>query len=739
MLIQDKLTVSNTAINSKGKSRLPERIPSSFHERSSYVNNSFEKPLKSTSSDLAFKGFSLATVNKAYNNLSPAIERYSKEFGDEAGKFLKKQIDELAETTDLLKVKDGVVNITEQSMFVSLKDSLLYPIIGMPADLFEFALKSAKKLPGLADSKKINDLLNSEFLLKRRLNAANKTKIASISKILESAADPSNNLFKGGHRRLNPLISDYSTDKERGLNRLVTGTIPAFFLANDAYNLTRLMNDNPEEAKKEKARRFNQEVARVTFTAYTTFVTLGALSKVINKNQYLSALVSTAIVVVAEAFSRTITHKPITFISKEKAQQLNEKYGSEEDKKESEKIKKEQESGALSIKNAYSPIVFKNSSVVSSSAFNGFSPRNANQVIFSDADKKAQKEKKDKSFWVKAGAVFGGLFVLGFASNKFKASKLGEAILTPIKKGYDHLIKEDDLISRQEFSEILKRLKDNGFETFASKYQDIVKDQTSEMINLGRKNRKILNPLINDVLMFPVRTLWKWSMIPFNLLNNTVGKLLPKAAKEVAKEVDPSKAIKDSKKMLSNSISFIKKIPQDADFKKVFNEKILTSFDETTKSNYSNHNLAKITKLSTSTATSYFLVADNYNLVMQKTQDKDKAVEKGKERAIQRGYGVVYGTFLVTFLNNIFKVPYSKSLFNMSLVGVIYALVNETLTRFSTGLPIKEQSRDQILEVEKKNLESEGLKGKYFRLMKTITGKKQLSENQKAKNAAQKA
>lgn len=185
--------------------------------------------------------------------------------------------------------------------------------------------------------------------------------------------------------------------------------------------------------------------------------------------------------------------------------------------------------------------------------------------------------------------------------------------------------------------------------------------------------------------------------------------------------------------MISNNINFIKKIPEDADFSKRVNEQLLGSFDNVTKSNYSNHNLAKITKLSASAATSYFLIADNYNLVMQKNQDKTEATQKAKERAIQRGYGILYGSFLLSLLNNVFKVPYSKSLFNMSLIGAAYALINETITRKSTGLPLGEKSKDEILAVEKENLESDGLKGKYFRLMKTITGKKTLSEKQASK------
>ena len=426
---------------------------------------------------------------------------------------------------------------------------------------------------------------------------------------------------------------------------------------------------------------------------------------------------------------------------------------------------------------SYNPVVFKSAKGINknsrSDVFRPFERTNQpSQVYFTNSNEENEgnnktSEKKKSSIWPKVGAVIGGLWALGFAANKFKATDFGKSIIEPIKKGYNNIIKEDDLISRADFDKAMNRLRKNGFSKVADKYYDIIKDQTSDMINLGKKDRKVVNPIVNDILIFPVRTVWKWAMMPYNFTKNIadmvthksaklrdadkavsdafkamskdeLSKLSSKSASELSElESGILKKAKDEiasqKKMISNNINFIKKIPEDADFSKRVNEQLLGSFDNVTKSNYSNHNLAKITKLSASAATSYFLIADNYNLVMQKNQDKAEATQKAKERAIQRGYGILYGSFLLSLLNNVFKVPYSKSLFNMSLIGAAYALINETITRKSTGLPLGEKSKDEILAVEKENLESDGLKGKYFRLMKTITGKKTLSEKQASK------
>lgn len=788
MLIRNSVDI-NKKFLSKGRQKSQGHSPS-FYESKMYTrsNNSFkEKPLNSYSSELSFKGFSLSSVKKVYEGLTPAIEKYSQAFGDDAGKFLRKEIDDLAKNTDLVRVNDDVITLSQKSIMKSFGESLLYPITGMPADLFEFMLKSAKKFPGMSESKTVNNLLNSSFLQKRRMDIANNAKVASISSLLEQVKDgaTADDLFKSGHRRLNPLISNYSTDKERGLNRIVTGLIPAAYLGNDAYNLTRLIDDDDKEASKEKTRRIKQEVARVMFTAYATFVSLGALGKVINKSPALSATVSTGIVLVAEVFSRLLTNKPITFLSEKRAKELSlkneedqkDKSLSDDNKQKNEPEKVGRDYSDISKADSFNPVVFKSAKGVDkntrSEVFRPFERANQlSQVYFtnlnvqnSDNNKTVEKEKS--SVWPKVAAVVGGLWVLGFASNKFKATDFGKSIIDPIKKGYNNIIKQDDLISRADFDKAMNRLRDNGFSKVADKYYDIVKDQTSDFINLGKKDRKIVNPIVNDILIFPLRTVWKWAMMPYNFTKNIadmvthkgaklresdkaisdafrnmtkddLDKLLSKPSSELSElESGILKKLKDEassqKKMISNNINFIKKIPDDTDFSKKVNEQLLGSFDNVTKSNYSNHNLAKITKLSASAATSYFLIADNYNLVMQKNQDKTEATQKAKERAVQRGYGILYGSFLLSLLNNVFKVPYSKSLFNMSLIGAAYAFINETITRKSTGLPLGEKSKDEILAIEKQNVESDGLKGKYFRLMKTITGKKTLSEKHSSK------
>ncbi len=109
--------------------------------------------------------------------------------------------------------------------------------------------------------------------------------MASVKHYFELLAQAdSTKRFREAHKRLAPSVPHYNAESERSLNRLVTGLIPAFFLANDAYNLSMYMNNNKDVAKKEKKRRFNQEVGRILTTTAATYGVMSLFAKQCNKS-----------------------------------------------------------------------------------------------------------------------------------------------------------------------------------------------------------------------------------------------------------------------------------------------------------------------------------------------------------------------------------------------------------------------------------------------------------------------
>lgn len=165
-------------------------------------------------------------------------------------------------------------------------------------------------------------------------------------------------------------------------------------------------------------------------------------------------------------------------------------------------------------------------------------------------------------------------------------------------------------------------------------------------------------------------------------------------------------------------------------FQRYVNDAVEKSFNGVTQSKNKNTDVAMMTKLVSSTVTSSFLVADNYNMVMMKSdgEDKEGAKEKAYERIIQRLSALFYQALFINWFNSTFKSTYTSSLKGMAAVSIPNTLTTEILTRKSIGMPITKKSYEELYENEKKNENRKGFVGKYFKFMRLLTGKKPLKD-----------
>ena len=163
---------------------------------------------------------------------------------------------------------------------------------------------------------------------------------------------------------------------------------------------------------------------------------------------------------------------------------------------------------------------------------------------------------------------------------------------------------------------------------------------------------------------------------------------------------------------------------------KYINRAVQKSFDGVTQSSNKNTDLAMMTKLASSAVTSAFLVADNYNMVMIKSngEDQEGAKEKANERIIQRLSALFYQTMFINWFNSTFRATYNSSLKGMAAVAIPNTLTTEIITRKSIGMPIGRKSYEQLVENEEKNENRKGFAGKYFKFMRLLTGKKPLKD-----------
>ena len=163
---------------------------------------------------------------------------------------------------------------------------------------------------------------------------------------------------------------------------------------------------------------------------------------------------------------------------------------------------------------------------------------------------------------------------------------------------------------------------------------------------------------------------------------------------------------------------------------KYVNNAVEKSFNGVTQSSNKNTDIAMMTKLASSTVTSAFLVADNYNMVMIKSngEDKEGAKEKAYERVIQRLSALFYQSMLINWFNSTFRATYNSSLKGMAAVAAPNTLTTEILTRKSIGMPISKKSYEELYDNEKRNENRTGFIGEYFKFMRLLTGKKPLKD-----------
>lgn len=667
-----------------------------------------KRPLKQNSPNLSFHGLSNITVDKA-------VEQYSAEFGKEAGKYFKKMISQAHESpfSTITINKDKTVTFSKKSFDKVFLDTLTYPILRMPLDVINATLETIKMIPGMKNSKLINGLLN-KGALKRRSDALKElADIAGIQNYFE-ILEKGGKGFKEAHKRLSPIVSNNSAVTDRTMTRLVSGIVPAFFLANDAYNLSVYMNKNTTDAKEQKKKRFNQELVRVALTAWSTFAVMNLCTKKSNSSMAMSTTLTSIMVVVSEMLGRYMAGNPILPVTEAQAK----KYAAKA------KGKTNQANG-----NDKTDSTAQNSSV-----------KHSKETDFS-----SKKKSKEPSPPPKHGILtlsnglnlIGGLILFGFAVDKITGIKKVSEFLNRINNSYNQYLKKDYIISRKEFNDITQKLEECGFKEVAEQYKKIAGQQKGDNLNLGRVKHPLKTGIIHFCLVFPIRYAWGTIMLPYEDFVKPTAQLLVKQfkklsgkASEVKKEAKKDKI--DEKQMLINSVEFLKKIKNKdaAEFKNKVNESLFSSLDNVYKASYSNAELGSMFKIMHSAITSLFLISDNYNMVMVDTngEDKELASQKAKERTVQRAVRLIYGAFLIKLFNTAFTGPYNSSLFAAQTINAGQAVLTESLERASVGLPIGESTKDDMIKKEKKHLQAKGIVGAYYRTMAVLTGKKAMSE-----------
>ena len=251
-------------------------------------------------------------------------------------------------------------------------------------------------------------------------------------------------------------------------------------------------------------------------------------------------------------------------------------------------------------------------------------------------------------------------------------------------------------------------------------------------IDLGSKDKKV-KPLVNFVIA-PFKFMWNTVTLPYWMVDEKLMGVFRKAKpKAPAKDID---ALAKSFDRICNQA--LKKNLDKEKFHDYLQVNFLKAFNLDSLSSVSNAELSNLAKTAASIATIWFLMTDNYNMVMLKSNgnDKEGANTKFKERFVQEGSRLFYQTLLIDLFNSTFRSQYNKSLFGMSWITLTNTTMGEWLTRTSVGVPVGTHSRESLLEMEQRQENAKGFKKSYYNFMKRLTGKRSIKSYEVAPKGA---
>ena len=689
----------------------PNQAP---HPSIQKFNRDIKRPLNNNSADLSFKGLS---ISKAVNKLMFAQDKevtysasvlFDKTKGH-LGDMVKKHYDHVKSSKlagKLVRFDGDKITFRKKTIPHLIWDGLIYPFKILPFDILNGVVELIGKIkPFKKWSQKV---LEKPFFKNIRQRSKIESEVSSLKGLCETAtklkdkpdSEISSKLFQQSVKMFDPATGNYDTKHERALCRMVSGLPPAILLATDAYNLSRMMDDDPAAAKKEKKARFRQEMSRLVMNAYLMLVTFGALNKFINQSAAGSMLMTGATTLFTETYSRLRNGKHITRLTPEEARAENEKNNAPE----------------KDIK----PLSFQSDAKPAS------------------RPKEPQKPLLSFNTVMKASA---GVIAAGFAVKGAKKYIPGvedtiKIITEPFKKKYKSLTQIQDFrISGEKFDEIVKVLRENNFTELADKYEQVAATARNAdgSISLGVKDKKT-KPLV-DFVIAPFKFVWNTVTLPY--------KLVDKGIKAITNKKTPKPPVKD----IASLAKSIEKIGAEATkkgyskekFQEFVKDNIMKAFNTDTMSSVPNHELANLAKTAATAATMWFLMTDNYNMVMLKSNgnDKEGAETKAKERFVQECSRLFYSTLLIDLFNNTFQKQYNASLLGMSWITLTDTTISEILTRKSVGMTITPHTRDELLAIEEKQNNATGALKGYYNFMQRLTGKRSIKSYEvKPKNAA---
>jgi len=633
--------------------------------------------------------------------------------------------------------------LKNEGVIKRIAKAISYPLTGLPLDLLDTVSGKLSKI------KTFSKLNSSQILENHRAKNLLQTQMGSLkgilkqtNKLVQNGTDNSK-AIAGLDKTLAKVFSEgtgkYSTPKERSVARFVSSIIPAFYIANDAYNSARRNGATDEEAKKAADERKDQLVRETVLETYEQYATLGAMSEFVNTKTWGAPLVNTIVALTSQIFSRASKGKSLTPVKIQSPQLQNGLY-------EMNTFLSASKDGVQSVEQA-----FKGDKTF--------------------ADSTAEKKKKPlltvKNVLLFCAASVAAGFALRYGRIKFadylnKNTNKDNRIVSffnSIKNKYNAFTKETVKVKPEQLQDYFKQVEKTGNTELAQRWSGELKQHSAKLVEDGfitlttEADKKLKLPFIKQELpvkyllkavTFPVTIVKEFISYPYKAVQKILGALgsskIFKSEKfeKIGKKLvnwsgSGSKVSLGQEKLFTNKMSeiygdYMRQLKKhnvsksgnfDDFYKKHFNEKLLSAFDIENRSMIDNSKLAKMTQLMTMATSTYFVTVDDYNQTALQTNDKEKASKSARERFVQKIMRVMTQIGLMEVFNNLFKSQYTGSLAGVAAVTALNTLATDTVSRTISGQPLGRYSKEEQEALEQKRLN--GPLGWWHKLMKKLS------------------
>lgn len=490
---------------------------------------------------------------------------------------------------------------------------------------------------------------------------------------------------------LAPGRAKYNTTSERTLVRAVSGFSAACMLGNDFYNKSIKNGKSEAEANKEAKTKKKQEIIATLEEAISQYFMLSACCGFVNNSTLGAPLLNTLLGISFHITSRLSTGMPLKRIKLQDTG-LKEKSIQKENDKTSESGKK----GILCGKNILLACIL--------SIGAGFSLKGIkNTSRFKDIKNLILNFKPVKTI-----------------TDKFYNETIGQL-----------------WVKKQELDDFSDTLRDLGYKNMEQYYDDkikgAIKNQTLKAkdgkIFIGEYEKFVKIPFINievskkellSIPFAPFKIVKEIALYPYKLVHTALEGLniIKKQGENFKNEYNLVNTFIDFKKQAEKFGGDIESDEFLNHYLKHIEENRLSVLNKETKSNINNYGIGKLSALLGVFSSIYFASTDDYNSTLMQTGDVDKANKDARLRGVNK---IIRTSVQCVFLglNNLFKIPYSKSLVGASIITAACTVLTDSVSRALSGMPFKRMNKEE-LEQYSKNKQEGILKG-YFELLDKLT------------------